>query len=276
LYIKREEEGAFDPGINRTQAQAPAARLMPKPPNHETYAASLTRDEMDETIVTEYGLFMPTDIDRGNWTEAMIRDHKLSKHTANGLLMYPSLESHCPRCTEIHNPMHRNFSKDTCIVLSGREPQDKGGFLLCSYIYCASQPMNVRRYCPRINLQCFHCLCRGRAEVDNVCLDVDVNLTLFEDTAKIGWVTSNRFRQEGSASGFFPVLTLLQVRHAENMGGYSRLLTMLILEAQKLATEGIELHQKWVGAEPISHRLRPGRDTSWQRMTRSMPRTSGA
>jgi hypothetical protein len=25
---------------------------------------------------------------------------------------------------------------------------------------------------------------------------------------------------------------------------------MLILEAHKLVTEGIELHQKWVGAEP--------------------------
>jgi hypothetical protein len=34
------------------------------------------------------------------------------------------------------------------------------------------------------------------------------------------------------------------------MGGYSRLIAMLIPEAQKLVTEGIDLHQKWVGAEP--------------------------
>jgi hypothetical protein len=34
------------------------------------------------------------------------------------------------------------------------------------------------------------------------------------------------------------------------MGGYSRLLAMSIPEAQKLVTEGIEIHQKWVGAEP--------------------------
>jgi hypothetical protein len=91
---------------------------MTKPPNFEAYAAALTMDEMDKTIVMEYGPFMPTYIDRGDWLEAMIRDHKVAKHTANALLMYPSLESHCPRCTEIHDPRHRNFSKETCIVLS--------------------------------------------------------------------------------------------------------------------------------------------------------------
>jgi hypothetical protein len=57
------------------------------PPSLKTYAAALTRDEMDETIVMEYVPFMPTDIDRGDWIEAMIRDHKLAKHTANALLM---------------------------------------------------------------------------------------------------------------------------------------------------------------------------------------------
>jgi hypothetical protein len=76
---------------------------------------------MDKTVVLEYGPFMLTDIDRADWIEAMIKDHKLAKHTANALLMYPSLESHCPRCTEIHDPRHRNFSKEVCIVLSGRE-----------------------------------------------------------------------------------------------------------------------------------------------------------
>jgi hypothetical protein len=249
-YIKREGEGAFDPVINRTPAQAAAVRLMPKPPNLETYAAALSRDEMDKTVVMEYGTFMPTDIDRAHWIEAMIKDHKLAKHIANALLMYLSLESHCPRCTEIHDPRHRNFSKEACIVLSVRELQDMGGFLPCSYIYRVLQPMHARKYCPRINLCCFNCLCRGHAEVDNVCKDKDVNLALFEDTARVEWVTSNQFRQEGCALGFFPILTLPQVCHVENMGGYLRLLAMSIPEAQKLVTEGIELHQKWVGAEP--------------------------
>jgi hypothetical protein len=44
-YIKREGEGAFDPVINQTPAQAAAARLMPKPPNLETYVAALSRVE---------------------------------------------------------------------------------------------------------------------------------------------------------------------------------------------------------------------------------------
>jgi hypothetical protein len=192
-FIEREGEGAFHPIINRTPAQAAAARLMSKPPNLETYAAALTRDEMDETVVMEWGPFIPTEIDRGDWINAMIKDHKLAKHTANALLLYPSLESHCPRCTEIHDPRHRNFSSVVCIFLSGRELQDMGGFLPCKYIYCATQPMYARKYCPRINLICFNCMHRGHAKVDNVCLVVDINLALFEDSADAGWVTTNRF-----------------------------------------------------------------------------------
>jgi hypothetical protein len=34
------------------------------------------------------------------------------------------------------------------------------------------------------------------------------------------------------------------------MGGYLSLLSMSIPDVQQLVTEGIELHQKWVGAEP--------------------------
>jgi hypothetical protein len=147
-FIEREGEGAFDPVINRTPAQAAAARLMPKPANLETYAAALTRDEMDESIVMEWGLFIPTDINRRDWINAMIKDHKLAKHTANSLLLYPSVESHCPRCTEVHDPRHRNFSSKMYIVLSGLEPQDMGRFLPCKYIYCVTQPMHARKYCP--------------------------------------------------------------------------------------------------------------------------------
>jgi hypothetical protein len=50
-FIERQGKGAFDPVINRTPAQAAVARLMPKPPNLETYAAALTRDEINENII---------------------------------------------------------------------------------------------------------------------------------------------------------------------------------------------------------------------------------
>jgi hypothetical protein len=217
-FIKREGKGAFDPVINRTPAQAAAARLMPKPPNLETYAAALARDEIDKNIIMEWGLFVPSGIDRGDWINAMIKDHKFTKHTVNTLLLYPLLESHCSRCTQIHDPRHRNFSSETCVVLSDRGPLEIGGFFPCKYIYCATQPMHARKYCPRINLRCFQCLHRSHAEVDKVCCDVYVNRALFEDSGDVGWVTTNRFRQEGSASGFFPVLTLPQVCHVENTG----------------------------------------------------------
>jgi hypothetical protein len=65
-FIEREGEGAFNPIINRTAAQAAAARLMPKPPNRKTYAAALTREEINENIIMEWGPLVPTDIDRGD------------------------------------------------------------------------------------------------------------------------------------------------------------------------------------------------------------------
>jgi hypothetical protein len=108
--------------------------------------------------------------------------------------------------------------------------------------------MHARKYCPRINIRCFNCMHRGHAEVDNICLNVDVNLALFKDLADVGWVTTNRFLPEGSASGFFPIITLPQVRHIRNTGGYLQLLAMSIPEAQELVKEGIVLHTKWVGA----------------------------
>jgi hypothetical protein len=114
-----------------------------------------------------------------------------------------------------------------------------GVFLLCTYIYCKSQPMQARRFCPRINLRCFNCMCRGHAEEDKVCENVNVNLALFEDTARLGWVTCNRFQQEGCTLGFYPILTLSQVRHLDNIDGYSRLLALSIPDVQQLVTEGI-------------------------------------
>jgi hypothetical protein len=97
------------------QLQQDSCRRQPK---LEMYAAALTRDEMDENIIMEWGPFVLSDINRGDWINAMIKDHKIAKHTANELLLYPSLESHCPRCTQIHDHRHRNFSSEKCAVLN--------------------------------------------------------------------------------------------------------------------------------------------------------------
>jgi hypothetical protein len=71
-FIEREGRGAFNPVVDRTPAQAAAARLMPKQPNLKTYAAALTREEVDKNVVTEWGPFLLSDIERGDWTNAMI------------------------------------------------------------------------------------------------------------------------------------------------------------------------------------------------------------
>jgi hypothetical protein len=153
-----------------------------------------------------------------------------------------------PRCTQVHDPFHRRFSETTCAVLSHDGPKE--GFVPCRYIYCHNLPTHARRYCPKINLRCFDCLRRGHAASDGVCKD-NINLELFEEVAWLGWVTENRFQKEGAASGFYPVLTLSQIRHIDNMGGYSRLLAMTVEEATQLTEEGALLHSQWVGAEPF-------------------------
>jgi hypothetical protein len=116
---------------------------------------------------------------------------------------------------------------------------------------------------------------RGHAEVDNVCHNVDVNLALFKDSADMGWVTTNCFRQEGSASGFFPVITLPQVCHIENTGGYLRLLAMSIPEAQELIDEGVILHTRFVGRRTLLHTSRGQAGLPHGNGCRSMPRTWG-
>jgi hypothetical protein len=160
-FVPSRGEGAFLPVINRTPEEADKARRMPMPPNLETYAAALTTDEIDDDTVSEWLLFRIPDINRADWIDTMIADHKIAKHTANALLLYPSLDSYCPRCTQVYDPFHRRFSETTCAVLSNNGPRK--GFVPCTYFYCLNLPTHARRYCPKINLRCIACLRRGHA-----------------------------------------------------------------------------------------------------------------
>jgi hypothetical protein len=152
-FVTRPGEGAFLQVLNRMPEQAAKAKRRPMPPYLETYAVALTRDEIDESTVVEWLPFRILDIDRGDWIDSMIADHKKAKHTANALLIYPSLDSHCPRCTQVHDPGHRRFSEATCAVLSHDGPKE--GVVTCKYIYCYRLPTHARRYCPKINLHFF-------------------------------------------------------------------------------------------------------------------------
>jgi hypothetical protein len=93
-------------------------------------------------------------------------------------------------------------------------------------------PLPGPRCCPKINLRCLLCLQRGHAEEDKRCGQLKVNLDLLELNADIGFVTENRFRQDSSGSGFYPILSFGQVRHINAMKGYSRLLALMCLEAE--------------------------------------------
>jgi hypothetical protein len=150
------------------------------------------------------------------------------------------LEDHCPRCTQIHDKGHRRFSAEFCAVLSAKGPLP--GFLACKYIYCSMLPKHARIYCPKINLRCFDCLHRGHAALDKVCEAKEANFTIFEEAAALGFVTRNRFRTEGSAAGYYPIVTMGQVQHVENMGGYLRLMAMEVADAEFLVNEGAQLH----------------------------------
>jgi hypothetical protein len=94
-FVHRRGEAAFSQVVNRTPEQAARARANPLPPNLETYAAALTRDDTrDESVVVEWSPFVVPDIERGDWITSMILDHRVAKHTANALMLYPSLEDH--------------------------------------------------------------------------------------------------------------------------------------------------------------------------------------
>jgi hypothetical protein len=96
-FVSRPGEGAFLQVLNRTPEEAAKARRRPMPPNLKTYAAARTRDEIDDDTVVEWSMFRIPDINRGDCIDAMIADHKIAKHTANALLLYPLLDSHWPR-----------------------------------------------------------------------------------------------------------------------------------------------------------------------------------
>jgi hypothetical protein len=66
---------------------------------------------------------------------------------------------------------------------------------------------------------------------------------------RLGWAGSQRTASERRAQR--RASTLSQIRHIDNMGGYSRLLAMSVKEATQLTGEGALLHLQWVEAEPF-------------------------
>jgi hypothetical protein len=101
-------------------------------------------------------------------------------------------------------------------------------------------------------------------------------LALFEDVAQFGWVTENRYRPEGCAAGFYPVITIPQVRYKESMCGYATLMALSVKDARAMTDKGIQLHIKWWVQNPSSVKPQRRRGTWEQRMTQRTQPTSAS
>jgi hypothetical protein len=67
-----------------------------------------------------------------------------------------------------------------------------------------------------------------------------------------GFVTKNRMRNWDAANGFFPVIRLAQLHHIAAHGGYARLVSLSLEDAEEFVDEADKAHDRWVGAEPLS------------------------
>jgi hypothetical protein len=67
-----------------------------------------------------------------------------------------------------------------------------------------------------------------------------------------GFVTKYRMRNWGAVKGFFPVIRLAQRHHIAAHGGYARLVSLSLEDAEEFVDEADKVHDRWVGAEPLS------------------------
>jgi hypothetical protein len=75
-------------------------------------------------------------------------------------------------------------------------------------------------------------------------------LATFENLAKHGYVTGNRYQDWRSINGFYPIIRLLQLHHVSMNSGYAILLSLSEHEGQELVREADSLHVFWVSAKP--------------------------
>jgi hypothetical protein len=77
-------------------------------------------------------------------------------------------------------------------------------------------------------------------------------LATFEAAAMHGFVTKNRMRNWGSANRFFPIIRLAQLHHIAAHGGYARLVSLSLEDAEEFVDKADKAHDRWVGVEPLS------------------------
>jgi hypothetical protein len=179
------------------------------------------------------------------WINAQGKAWPLPFYAAFGLLAVPPLGKTCRRCACEHGP------DDDCVF--GQRKGEHRGTAECTYPFCNKRPKHAIRVCSTLYHRCQNCLFCGH-QAGNRCepIHVQANLSIFEASAEHGYVTGNRFRDHGAANGFYPVIELCQLQHVSMHGGYARLLSLSLEEAKTLVGQGSALHERWVGAEPLS------------------------
>jgi hypothetical protein len=155
-----------------------------------------------------------------------------------GLMAAPPLGKRCRTCGKIHG-------REVCAFQGiNRKPGDS--LAGCNYAFCDDKGKHARKVCPTLNHRCSSCLYRSHRAESKRCGQFDANLATFEYQAGLG--SSKRILAS------YPPSTTASHRSAAH-GGYARLLTLDRNNARKLLKEGDNLHDTWVGAEPLSTQI---------------------
>jgi hypothetical protein len=164
----------------------------------------------------------------------------------------PPLGPNCETCGKEHE------DGEDCEFVEVSEEDIKpqrfvgSSYQACNYAFCRTRGRHAIKVCPELNHRCERCLFRSHSKISNRCNQVQANLATFEAAAMHGYITKNRMRNWGAANGFFPVIRLAQRHHIAAHGGYARLVSLSLDDAEELVDKADKTHNRWVGAEPLS------------------------
>jgi hypothetical protein len=177
------------------------------------------------------------------WIGINMKAFPLPFYASFGLMAAPPLGTRCRTCGKI-------YGKEVCAFqdINGKPGDSLAG---CDYAFCDDKGKHAKKVCPTLNHCCSSYLYRGHRAESKRCGQFDANLATFEYQAGHGFVMANRTRDWGAANGFWPVIRLAQLHHITAHGGYARLITLNRNDVRKLLKEGDDLHDNWVGAEPL-------------------------
>jgi hypothetical protein len=181
------------------------------------------------------------------WIGIKMKAFPLPLYAAFGLMAAPPFGTRGRTCGKIHG-------REEC-AFDGINGQPGNSLAGCDYTFCDDKGEQAKKVCPTLNHCCSSCLYRGHRAKSKRCGQYDANLASFDYQAGHGFVTANRTQDWGAANGFWPVICLAQLHHIAAHRGYARLLTLNRNDVRKILKVGDDLHDRWVGAEPLSTQI---------------------